>query len=86
MPGNWMFTEQDGTPFTLQYSATAIGALASETSVVCPDGESGPCTSGTLTPVMMGPFPPQPPCVPSEQFCFENCLDPPNFSNTPPCQ
>ena len=85
MPGNWMFMEQDGTPFTFQYSATLLGALASETNVICPDGESGPCTPDTLTPVMMGPFPAQPECVPSEMFCFENCLTPKNFSNTPPC-
>jgi Pentapeptide repeats (8 copies) len=86
MPGEWMFMEQDGTPFTFPYGATMLGALAADPSVICPNDESGPCTIDKLTPVGTGPFPPQPACVPSEQFCFENCLSPPNFSDKPPCQ
>ncbi len=85
-PGAWMFMEQDGTPFTLEFGATNLGAFAVDRSVICPNNQNGPCTMETLTPVENGPFPPQPPCVPSEQFCFENCLSPPVFSNTPPCQ
>jgi uncharacterized protein YjbI with pentapeptide repeats len=84
-PGAWTFTEQDGTPFTFAYGATALGALATDPSVICPDSASGPCGPGTLTP-NNGPFPPQPPCIPSEQFCYENCLNPPNFKNHPPCE
>ena len=38
-----------------------------------------------LTPVANGPFPPKPACVPSMQFCYENCLDPPVFDQHPPC-
>jgi uncharacterized protein YjbI with pentapeptide repeats len=84
-PGEWPFMEQDGTPFTFPYGATNLGALATDPSVTCPNDQSGPCTMDKLTPVENGPFPPQPPCAPSEQFCFENCLNPPNFGNKPPC-
>lgn len=84
-PGSWTFTEQDGTPFTFVYGATALGALATDPSVICPNSASGPCGPGTLTP-NNGPFPPQPPCIPSEQFCYENCLSPPNFKDHPPCE
>jgi len=84
-PGFWMFTEQDGTPFTFAFEATMLGALATVGTVICPNNKSGPCTADKLIPVADGPYPPQPPCVPSAQFCFENCLDPPNFSRTPPC-
>lgn len=83
--GSWTFTEQDGTPFTFAYGATALGAFATDTSVTCPNNDGGPCTPGTLTPVDHGPFPPVPPCVPTYEYCFENCLDPPNFSQRPPC-
>ncbi len=84
-PGDWTFTEQDGTPFTYSYDATQLGALATDPSVICPNNANGPCTAGTLTPVDNGPFPPIPPCVPSRDFCYENCLDPPNYTNHPPC-
>jgi len=84
-PGSWTFTEQDGTPFTYEYAATQLGALATDPSVICPNNANGPCTPGTLTPVNNGPFPPIPPCVPSRDFCYENCLDPPNFTKHPPC-
>ena len=84
-PGSWTFTEQDGTPFTYNYAATQLGALATDPSVICPNNANGPCTPGTLTPVNNGPFPPIPPCVPSRDFCYENCLDPPNFTKHPPC-
>jgi uncharacterized protein YjbI with pentapeptide repeats len=85
MPGTWTFTEQDGTPFTYAYEATQLGALATDSSVICPNDANGPCTSDTLTPVANGPFPPVPPCVPSRQFCYQNCLDPPDFTQHPPC-
>lgn len=84
-PGSWTFTEQDGTPFTYSYDATQLGALATDPSVICPNNANGPCTPSTLTPVDHGPFPPIPPCVPSRDFCYQNCLDPPNFTNHPPC-
>ncbi|MDX2167709.1 MAG: pentapeptide repeat-containing protein [Deltaproteobacteria bacterium] len=84
-PGSWTFNEQDGTPFTFAYGATQLGPFSTDPSVTCPNGDGGPCTAGTLTPVT-GPFPPIPRCVPTEQFCFENCLTPPNFTNHPPCQ
>ncbi len=73
--GTWMFTEQDGTPFTFGYGATQLGALATDTSVTCPDGGRGPCGPNRLTPVMNGPFPPQPPCVPKPPR-YDNCLTP----------
>ena len=84
-PGSWTFTEQDGTPFTYEYAATQLGALATDPSIICPNNANGPCGPGTLTPVNNGPFPPIPPCVPSREFCYENCLDPPVFTKHPPC-
>jgi hypothetical protein len=83
--GTWMFMEQDGTPFTFPFGATVLGAFATDATVICPNDETGLCSMDKLMPVADGPFPPQPPCVPSEQFCFENCLDPPNFDHKPPC-
>lgn len=82
--GSWTFTEQDGTPYTFEYGATALGPFATDGSVICPNEADGPCTPGTLTPVDHGPFPPQPKCVPTYQFCFENCLDPPVYDVHPP--
>ena len=76
MPGTWMFMEQDGTPFTLLYGATNLGALATARNVICPDGGTGPCnTAARLMPVRNGPFPPQPACVPRPPH-FDNCLRP----------
>jgi hypothetical protein len=84
-PGTWTFTEQNGQPFTFAYDATALGAFASDTSVICPSNASGPCnTAASLVPVQNGPYPPQPPCVPTYQFCYENCLNPPMFDVHPP--
>jgi uncharacterized protein YjbI with pentapeptide repeats len=74
-PGSWMFMEQDGTPFTFQYGATRLGAIATSMNVTCPDGGNGPCTPQRLTPVMSGPFPPQPSCVPQPPH-FDNCIAP----------
>jgi len=82
--GSWTFTEQDGTPFTFEYGATQLGAFATDDSVTCPNDADGPCTPSTLTPVDNGPFPPQPKCVPTYQFCYENCLDPPVYDVQPP--
>ena len=87
MPGVWTFTEQDGTPFVIDYGATQLGALATSTSVTCPNNEPGPCNSAAkLTPIAHGPHPTIPPCIPARAFCYENCLTPPNFSHTPPCE
>ncbi len=94
-PGTWPFMEQDGTPFIFQFGATKLGALATSSMVTCPNGESGPCCPGAdlqgclgakLKPVRNGPNPPVPPCVPSARYCYENCLNPPNFNRRPPCR
>jgi uncharacterized protein YjbI with pentapeptide repeats len=80
-PGSWMYTDQDGIPYTYAFGETK---LQTDDSVTCPNGDSGPCTSGDLLcPVMSGPFPPVPPCVPSAQYCYENCLMPPCFKDIP---
>ncbi|MBX3025837.1 pentapeptide repeat-containing protein [bacterium] len=84
-PGTWTFTEQNGQPFSFEYGATALGAFTTDATVICPDNANGPCdTAASLVPVENGPFPPQPPCVPSYEFCYENCLDPPVFDVKPP--
>jgi uncharacterized protein YjbI with pentapeptide repeats len=80
-PGSWMYMDQDGVPYTYAFGDTK---LQTDPTVTCPDGDGGPCNTGdSLCPVMKGPFPPIPPCVPSEQFCYENCLDPPCFKDVP---
>ena len=67
--------EQDGTPFTYEYAATELGAIAVSMNVTCPDGGNGPCTPDRLMPVTNGPFPPQPQCVPKPPK-YDNCLPP----------
>ncbi len=80
-PGSWMYKDQDGIPYTYAFGPTK---LQTDLSVTCPDGASGPCMTGdSLCPVRMGPFPPIPPCVPTEGFCYENCLNPPCFKDVP---
>jgi uncharacterized protein YjbI with pentapeptide repeats len=80
-PGSWMYMDQDGVPYTYAFGATK---LKSDATVTCPDGAGGPCTTGdSLCPIMMGPFPPIPPCVPAAQYCYENCLNPPCFKDVP---
>ena len=80
-PGSWMYTDQDGIPYTYAFGATM---LMTDTSVVCPNGSPGPCTSAdSLCPLSSGPFPPVPPCVPTAQYCYENCLTPPCFKDVP---
>jgi len=83
-PGNWTFREQDGTPFTYRYDATKLGPLALERSVICPNGNSGPCCeSGDLAqcltqklkPKSNGPYPPIPKCVRMPPK-FDNCYTP----------
>lgn len=79
--GVWTYKEQDGTPYTFQYGLTM---LVTDGTTVCPDGEPGPCSTGdSLCPLMSGPFPPVPPCVPTMQFCYENCETPPCFKDVP---
>jgi uncharacterized protein YjbI with pentapeptide repeats len=78
MPGAWTFTEQNGAPVTYQYGATTLGGLATDASVICPNGDNGPCVGGKLTPVSNGPFPPIPHCVPLPPD-YNNCTAP-----TPP--
>ena len=80
-PGSWMYMDQDGVPYTYAFGATE---LKTDATVTCPDGAGGPCTTGdSLCPIMMGPFPPVPPCVPAAQYCYENCLSPPCFKDVP---
>jgi uncharacterized protein YjbI with pentapeptide repeats len=83
-PGTWRFMEQDGTPFTFAYQATNLGALATDTTVRCPNGALGPCCgSGDLAaclndklkPVRNGPFPPIPSCV-ARPPRYDNCVTP----------
>ncbi|MDX2166122.1 MAG: pentapeptide repeat-containing protein [Deltaproteobacteria bacterium] len=82
--GTWSFTEQDGTPFVVRYEATKLGRLATDPSVVCPDGTRGPCCpngdlaaclNAKLKPVRNGPHPPIPPCVPKAPR-YDNCITP----------
>ena len=80
-PGSWMYMDQDGIPYTYAFGETQ---LKTDATVTCPDGAGGPCTTGdSLCPIMMGPFPPIPPCVPAAQYCYENCLIPPCFKDVP---
>ncbi len=80
-PGTWTYMDQDGTPYTYSYGETL---LLTDTSVICPDNVRGPCNNGdSLCPIMDGPFPPVPVCVPVEQYCYENCEDPPCFLDVP---
>ncbi len=72
-PGVWQYMERDGTPFVVQYGATQLGAVAVDATVICPNGDSGGCVGAKLTPVANGPFPPQPPCVPTAPR-YDNCL------------
>jgi hypothetical protein len=54
--------------------STNLGAIATPMHVICPDGGTGPCnTPERLRPLMSGPFPPQPACVPRPPR-FDNCL------------
>jgi uncharacterized protein YjbI with pentapeptide repeats len=80
-PGSWTYTDQNGTPYTYEYGATM---LQTDTSVVCPDNEFGPCSTGdSLCPVMSGPYPPVPPCTPVQEYCWENCEMPPCYLDMP---
>jgi len=81
LPGYWTYMDQNGTPYTYQYGETK---LQTDDTVVCPNGERGPCATGdSLCPVKSGPYPPIPPCIPVAQYCYENCLTPPCFLDTP---
>jgi uncharacterized protein YjbI with pentapeptide repeats len=80
-PGSWMYMDQDGIPYTFAFEETK---LKTDARVICPNGRAGPCTTGdSLCPLMSGPFPPIPPCVPSAQYCYENCLTPACFKDVP---
>lgn len=84
MAGVWTFTEQNGMPVDYAYGATDLGAIATRTDVICPDGEPGPCVGAALDPVMNGPFPPVPTCVPLPPN-YNNCTAPsPPPTPTPP--
>ena len=74
-PGVWTFTEQNGMPFNFQFGATVLGGAASDPSVVCPNGENGPCVGAKLQPVLNGPHPPVPTCVPGPPD-YDNCSAP----------
>lgn len=80
-PGSWMYMDQDGIPYTFAFGETK---LMTDATATCPDAAAGPCTTGdSLCPIMQGPFPAVPPCVPSAQYCYENCLNPPCFKDVP---
>ena len=90
-PGTWSFMESDGTPFVFRYQATKLGALATDRSVLCPNGALGPCCpngdlmaclSKKLKPAHDPPYPPVAPCVPRAP-CYENCITPAVPSCTP---
>jgi hypothetical protein len=73
LPCEWHYTEQDGTPLIVGYTATVLGALATDRTVRCPHGAPGPCTAATLAPQGEGPFPPKPACIPERpRYC--NCI------------
>jgi uncharacterized protein YjbI with pentapeptide repeats len=72
-PCAWDYTEQDGTPVVVGYSATVLGALATDSTVLCPRGDRGPCTPPTLMPKSGGPYPPKPACVPAPLY-YCNCI------------
>jgi len=73
--GTWQFTEQNGQPIVYAYGATELGEIATQSDVVCPNGQAGPCVGDKLQPVMNGPFPPIPTCVPAPP-CYDNCTAP----------
>jgi len=74
--GTWSYTEQDGTPATYGYGATALGSIGTGTGAFCPNNGASPCnTAAKLTPVSGGPFPLIPKCVPKGPR-FDNCLPP----------
>ena len=81
-PGSWMYMDQDGIPYTYAFGETKLKTDAHRhlserrRPVRCTTGDS-------LCPLMSGPFPPIPPCVPAAQYCYENCLDPPCFKDVP---
>ncbi len=84
MPGAWTFMEQNGMPFVYAYGATNLGGIATQSDVICPDGEPGPCVGSKLDPVTNGPFPPVPTCVPAPPN-YNNCTAPaPPPTPTPP--
>jgi uncharacterized protein YjbI with pentapeptide repeats len=76
-PCEWQYTEQDGTPVIVSYGATVLGTLATDSTVLCPNGEQGggqtPGCSAKLRPADGGPFPPKPACIPLRpRYC--NCI------------
>ncbi|MDX2199371.1 MAG: pentapeptide repeat-containing protein [Phycisphaerae bacterium] len=58
----YSFSERDGTVYAVSFGATQ---LPTDPSIVCPNGELGPCTGAKLTPRADGPYPPVPACVPT---------------------
>jgi hypothetical protein len=71
--GNWQFIELDGTPHTYAYVATPLGQIATSSEVVCPSGDTGPCSGDKLAPVKVPPYPLQPPCIPLRKYSYQNC-------------
>lgn len=58
----YSFSEASGSVYAVSFGATV---LPTDSSVICPNGEFGPCSGAKLTPRGKGPFPAVPACVPS---------------------
>lgn len=73
--GAWSFTEFDNVVHVYAYGATQLGAIATSNVATCPNGGQGPCSSvGSLTPLVMPPYPPPPaPCRPLKVYRYANC-------------
>jgi hypothetical protein len=73
--GEWDFTEIDGAPLVYRYGVSGLGLMgtSSTASVICPSGDSGPCSGARLLPIAGGlPYPPAPPCIPKGPR-YNNC-------------
>ncbi|MDX2199370.1 MAG: pentapeptide repeat-containing protein [Phycisphaerae bacterium] len=58
----YSFSDRDGSVFALAFQATT---LPLDATIVCPNGDFGPCLGDALAPRGSGPFPAVPACVPS---------------------
>lgn len=63
----YSYSEPDGTVYAVTFDETK---LPNDPSIVCPNGELGPCTGNKLKPRDRGPYPPVPACIPTPfNFC-----------------
>ncbi len=58
----YSFSEPDGTVYAVSFGTTI---LPDDPSIICPNGDLGPCTGDKLIPRTMGPFPAVPACIPT---------------------